>query len=126
MNSLAITGNLGKDAVVREAGNSKVCSFGVAIKSGYGDREQTIWIDCSLFGKRAEGGLVQYLVKGQTVAIQGEMGTREYNGKTYVTCNVAQITLVGSKPSNDSQQSFEKMPQPKPQDFTNAADDVPF
>ena len=105
MNNFNFTGNLGKDCQIRDAGQTKVCNFGVAVKSGYGDRAQTLWIDCALFGKRAEGGLAQYLVKGQTVAVSGEIGTREHNGKTYITCNVNDVTLVGGQSNTQSPQA---------------------
>ena len=48
MNVLTASGNLGKDAEVRSAGGTSVASFSVAMKSGYGDKQQTIWLDCSL------------------------------------------------------------------------------
>jgi single-strand DNA-binding protein len=95
MNVLTISGNLGKDAVVRKAGDQSVAGFSIAMKSGYGDKAQTIWVDCSLWGKQAESGLVQYLKKGQFVVLSGEMGTREHEGKTYITLRVASVTLGG-------------------------------
>jgi len=39
--------------------------------------------------------LAQYLTKGSKVAISGELGTREYNDKTYLTVNVSEVTLMG-------------------------------
>lgn len=103
MNVLTIVGNLGRDAEQRYAGDKPVISFAVAMKSGYGDKAQTIWVDCSLWGKQAEGALYTYMTKGSQVSVSGEMGTREHNGKTYVTLRVSQITLCGGK--SDGQQS---------------------
>jgi single-strand DNA-binding protein len=124
MNNINFTGNLGKDAQVRDAGQAKVCSFGVAAKSGYGDKQQTIWIDCSIWGKRAESGLPGYLKKGQSVAISGELGTREYEGKTYVTCNVNSVTLTGGKTESQQPQQSQQMGFQQGQAVNN--DDVPF
>ena len=98
MNVFSFTGNLGRDAETRHTQNGNaVCGFPVAAKAGYGDNEQTVWIDCSLWGKRAEGGLVQHLTKGQQVAVHGELSTREHEGKTYLQCRVNDVTLVGGK-----------------------------
>ena len=97
MNILSITGNLGKDARTNKAGGTTVANFSVAVRSGYGDKEQTIWVDCSLWGKQAESKLVDYLVKGQQVAVSGEMGTKEHEGKTYITLRVNTIDLIGKK-----------------------------
>ncbi len=95
MNVFNFTGNLGRDCRTGSAGGTPVCNFAVAVKSGYGHKEQTIWVDCALWGKRAEGGLTQYLAKGQQVAVTGELGTREHEGKTYITCRVSDVTLLG-------------------------------
>lgn len=101
MNVLTVVGNLGKDAEVRHTQNGDpVAGFSVAFKSGFGQKAQTNWLDCSIWGKRAEGGLIPYLTKGTQVAVSGELGTREYNDKTYLTLRVSEITLVGDKPDS--------------------------
>lgn len=97
MNILTVTGNLGKDAQARNVNGTAVANFSVAVRSGYGDKEQTIWVDCALWGKQAESKLMDYLVKGQQVAVSGEMGTREHEGKTYITMRVNSIDLIGKK-----------------------------
>lgn len=113
MNVLTVTGNLGKDVKVNNVGGSAVANFSVAAKAGYGDKEQTIWVDCELWGKQAESRLIDYLKKGQQVAVSGEMGTRDYEGKTYITMRVNTITLVGGR--NDSQPQQMQQPQQQQQ-----------
>ena len=97
MNVFSGTGNLGKDCRLGNAGGTAVCNFALAVKSGYGDKEQTVWLDCALWGKRAEGKLPEYLTKGAQVAVSGELGTREHEGKTYLTLRVSDLTLIGGK-----------------------------
>jgi single-strand DNA-binding protein len=124
MITLSITGNLGQDARKGNAGGSAVVNFSVGVKSGYGAQEKTIWVDCSLWGKQAESKLVDYLVKGQQVAVSGEMGTRDHNDKTYITCRVTSIDLIGKK---DDAAKAPAMEANKP--ATGLADmesDVPF
>ena len=112
MNVLSLTGNLGKDCRVGQVGSTSVANFSVAMTSGWGDKKQTIWVDCALWGKQAESGLVDYLKKGQQVAVSGEMGTREHDGKTYITMRVNSIDLIGGK--SDSQvQPQQQAPQPQ-------------
>lgn len=90
-------GRIGKDAVQRFTGSGEpVSGFSLAIDSGYGDKKQTIWMDCSAWGKRWEG-VTPYLVKGAQVSVQGELGTREHDGKTYITLRIADLKLVGGK-----------------------------
>lgn len=115
MNVLTVSGNIGKDAVVRKAGGQSVAGFSVAMKSGYGDKAQTIWLDCSLWGKQAESGLVQYLKKGQFVVLSGELGTREHEGKTYLTLRVNDVTLGGK--SEQSNQQPQQQPQRQVQGY---------
>ena len=103
MNLLAMTGNLGRDAEVRLAGSSTVCSFSVALSSGWGDKKQTVWISCSIWGKQAEGQLPSYLKKGQQVAVSGELSTREYEGKTYLELRVGTIDLIGKRDDGAAQ-----------------------
>lgn len=117
MNVFTASGNIGRDAEVRNAGGTSVAGFSLAVKSGYGDKAQTVWVDCSLWGKQAESGLVQYLKKGQFVVVTGELGTREHEGKTYVTLRVNNVTLGGKQDAQKSaqgqqpQQGYQQQPQ---------------
>jgi single-strand DNA-binding protein len=132
MNCFVFSGNLGNDCRTGNAGGQSVVNFSVACKAGYGQNEQTNWIDCALWGKRGES-LQQYLTKGQQVVVSGELGTREHNGKTYITCKVNEVSLVGGKrdgqqPSPAPQQRQQAAPQQQavqqpPIDFD---DDIPF
>ena len=108
MNVFTASGNIGRDAEVRNAGGTSVAGFSLAIKSGYGDKAQTVWVDCSLWGKQAESGLVQYLKKGQFVVVTGELGTREHEGKTYVTLRVNNVTLGGKQDAQKSDQGQQQ------------------
>jgi len=120
MNVLTITGNLGKDCRKGDVGGTSVLNFSVAMKSGFGDKAVTIWVDCALWGKQAESRLSDYLLKGQQVAVSGEMGTREHDGKTYITMRVNSIDLIGGKSDSQGQQQQQSAPQqqaPQPQSF---------
>lgn len=114
MNVLTITGNLGRDAQTNTVSGTSVANFSVAATAGYGDRKQTIWVDCALWGQRAEGRLVDYLKKGQMVCVSGEIGTREHDGKTHITLRVDKLTLCGNKdgsaPSANNQQHQNSKP----------------
>ncbi len=102
MNVITITGRIGKDAETRHIPSGQaVASFSVANNIGYGKNEQTLWFDVSIWGKRAEGGLIPYLVKGQEVAVSGELSKFEAdNGKTYLKINANTVDLVGGKASS--------------------------
>jgi len=127
MNVFSFTGNLGKDCR-KGTGSTVVLNFGVGVKSGFGDKAQTIWIDCALWGKQAESKLSDYLLKGQQVAVSGELGAREHEGKTYLTCRVNSIDLVGGKRDESAPQQQPK-PAPSQQGTIgpdSLDDDIPF
>ena len=136
MNLLAMTGNLGRDAEVRQAGSSTVCSFAVALSSGWGDKKTTTWLNCSLWGKQAEGTLPTYLKKGQQVALTGELSTREYQAKdgtmkTSLELRVGTIDLIGKRDDNSGGQASQpavqqQSQQAAPPDHNTFDDDIPF
>lgn len=98
MKSITIAGRLTKDATTREAGSDKVTGFSVAVDDRSGKEKSTLFFDCSMWGKRGET-LAQYLTKGSSVTVSGDLGTREYEGKTYLTVRVNDVTLQGGKAS---------------------------
>ena len=130
MNVLCLTGNLGRDAEVRQAGGSSVCGFSVAMTSGYGDKKQTVWIDCSIWGRQAEGALPSYLTKGQQVAVSGELSTREHEGKVYLQLRVNTIDLIGKREDSGQaapqRQTAPVQHQAPAQAAGSFDDDVPF
>ncbi len=118
MNIFNCTARLGNNAEVRQTtGGTSVCTFSGAVDAGYGDRKSTVWIRFALFGKRAEGNLPQYLVKGGQVAISGELSVNTWTNdagveKTSLEVNVNTLDLVGGK-REQSQQPTQQQQQPQ-------------
>lgn len=103
MNSCNFVGRVGRDAATRPTQTGKTATgWSLAVDTGWGQNKQTIWLDCTLWGDRGEK-LAQYITKGAQLGVSGELGTREYEGKTYVTLNVRDVSLIGGR--QDSQQS---------------------
>lgn len=93
MNSITIIGNLTKDAVTRQAGESKVTAFSIAENKRIKGDDVTIFYDCSLWGDRGER-IAQYLLKGGQVAVIGElMPPREKDGRFYLDVRVIDVSL---------------------------------
>jgi len=109
MGVYATVARIGRDAEVRSTGNgTSVAGFPAAVDVGFGDHKQTLWLDCSLWGKRAEGGLIPLLTKGKEVFVSGEIGTREFKRGDgtpgfAVTLKVSEIDLVGGKGQGGNQ-----------------------
>lgn len=100
MNNITVAGQLGRDAEVRYLPNGDaVANFSVA--DSQGKDKPTIWWNCQLFGKRAES-LSQYLVKGQSVTVSGNITQRTYTDKqgvekTSTEIRVGDVALQGGK-----------------------------
>jgi len=102
-----VAGNLTKDAELRQAGNSQVCGFSVAADTGFGDKKQTMFFSCSLWGNQG-AALAQYLKKGNPVTVIGEMSEREYDGKQYKEIRVNSIKLQGSRSDNQQNNGYQQ------------------
>lgn len=127
MNNCNFIGRVGKDAVTRHTQAGKaVTGWSLAVDKGWGERKETIWLDCSLWGERGEK-LGQHITKGSQLGVTGELGTREHDGKTYITLDVRDVTLVGGKPERQEprQRSAEPRQKAAPADDF-ADDDIPF
>lgn len=121
MNNFTAIGRIGKDAVTRHTGAGKaVTGWSLAVDTGYGDNRQTVWLDCTLWGDRGEK-IAPMILKGDRLGVSGEIGTREHDGKTYVTLKVAEVTLLGEK-----RQEAGKAPAKRNAPQDDDSDSIPF
>jgi len=122
MINATVTGNIGKDAQLRQTEGGSVLGFNVASNTKERGIDVTTWVECSLWGTRGEK-LGQYLTKGKKVAVGGEMSTREYNGKTIITMRVSGVDFMGGR-------SESTEPRNQPADGYGATpdddSDIPF
>ena len=66
-------GRLAKEPKMQYTANgSALTNLTVAMKSGFGEKQETIWVDLVSFGKQAET-LNQYLSKGKRIAFTAEL-----------------------------------------------------
>jgi len=86
-NHTVLIGNLTKDVEVKYTpGGTAAATIGIAVSSKHkkGDevKEETLFIDCIVFGKQAES-CGQYLAKGKRVLVEGRLRQRrwEYEGQ---------------------------------------------
>ena len=126
MNVCFFIGRVGRNAELRQTpSGAQVLNWSMAVDSGYGDKKITLWIDCALWGERG-AKLAQYILKGHLLEAHGELGTREHEGKTYLTLRVLDVTLI--QPLEVAQNN-RPAPQEAPPATPAAADmddDIPF
>lgn len=105
-NKVQLIGNLGMDPEMKNFDNGQMARFSIATSDKYtnakGEQvENTQWHNVVAWGKTAEIA-EKYLRKGQQVAIDGRLETRQYDDKdgnkryiTQVVCN--ELLMLGKK-----------------------------
>ena len=111
MNKLLVNGNLVKDMEVKDTGKCLVGNFTIANNVGYGEEQKTNFVNCVLFGDRVES-LVEYLVKGCKVLVEGELAIEQYevnNEKRYTTKVYAKsLEIEKFKEQEDKKNKYKK------------------
>lgn len=106
MQVLIIAGNVGKDATMRRTqSGDAVLGFSLAVDNGkdaQGNKRESTWYDCSLWGKRAES-LERHIIKGSKLTLQGTPTVRVHEGKAYLGIRVQELTFMGGNHRNDNQ-----------------------
>jgi single-strand DNA-binding protein len=110
MNRYTAIGNLTQDPVCKDVGQSKVCTFGIAINEYFYKNQEkqktTLFLDVETWSKQAEN-CVKFLEKGKKVAIEGKlkMNSWEKNGQKFnkVFCVADKVHFLGSEDQASSQ-----------------------
>jgi len=139
VNKVILVGNLGRDPELRYTKNgSAVANFTLATSDNFttkdGQREErTEWHRIVAWGKTAEL-CTQYLAKGRTVYIEGQLRTREWEdkegGKRQTTEVHAQtVQFIGPRGSGGGRGGGgprASEPSSAPPDAPPADDEIPF
>ena len=122
MINLTIAGNVGRNAELRRTGNGdEVLGFSLAVDNGKdknGNKRDTTWVKCSIWGKRASS-LENYVRKGTKLVLTGRPGVDVYEGKGSLTLSVQELTFMGGGEQRDS--GYDQAPKA---DQLN--DEIPF
>lgn len=86
---ITISGNVGKDAEIRDVRDTTVATWSVAVSRGKG--ESPDWYRCDMWGIRGEK-LAQYIRKGDRITVAGALSFREGHAQI----RVHEVALNGS------------------------------
>lgn len=137
INNVFLTGRLTRFPELRAtAGGTQILSFGLAFNTSVRNRQTGEWdergnfIDCTIFGKRAEA-LSHYLTKGQKVAVAGELrySTWDKDGQRHSKLDliVGDIVFMGQRQDAAQPAQAPAAPQaPMPPAVDPYDDDIPF
>ena len=116
MNVIFVAGKVGMDAELRTLPSGKcVLNWKMVCDVGWGEKKHPLWIECALFGVRAEK-LAPHITKGKPMSIYGTFDLRSYNTKNgpgaSITCDVQDIQLQGAVSSQtDSWGAVKTQPE---------------
>lgn len=146
LNKVMLLGNLGRDPETRQAGDSAVSNFSIAVTERFKGRdgqqqERTEWVNIVCWRRLAEIAR-DYLRKGSQIFVEGKLQTRKWQDKSgadrYTTEVVADnIQMLGgrrddqgaaqgsSAPARSGQPNQRRSAPPSPPPaYQN--DDLPF
>lgn len=142
MNIVAITGRITKDLELKQAGQTQVINFSMAVENPY-KKDDASFFDIVAFGRTAEL-LNQYCGKGSKIGVDGTLKQdrftdKEGNNRSVVRITANRIEFLDTKGQSNNQsqqQSGQAKPQQAPakdNPFANANgpiditdDDLPF
>lgn len=149
VNKVTLVGNLGRDPEIRAMQNGdKIVQLSVATSDRWKDknsgeqRERTEWHRVVIFNDALGRIAEQYLKKGSTVYLEGQLQTRKWtdqqSGQEKYTTEVVlqrykgELTLLGSRPENQVENQYNNTQIDQTEQITepNIAsdldDEIPF
>lgn len=143
INKVILLGNLGADPEVRTtAGGDAVATISIATSDSWKDKnsgedqQKTEWHRVVFFRRMAEV-VGQYLKKGSSVYIEGQLQTNSYEDKNtgekkYSTQIVARdMQMLGGKNNSETQSDYSNQPPSQSLDMNDQSpqgldDEIPF
>lgn len=126
-----IVGNLGRDPELKYTPQGKaVCSFSLAVNSKEDGSSVTTWVKITLWNKRAETAS-KYLVKGQSVYIEGRLKLDEWmdkegNPKTTLSVTGTDMQFISNRRDVTDDDSTIGMKREEPLSGNVNTEDIPF
>ncbi len=88
-----VAGRLGGDPEFKyTTGGTAICTFSLAVNTGWGERQRTTWYRVTTFGKTAENAN-NLLKKGTWVMVHGESYNEDWTGSDGKTRTTAKIDI---------------------------------
>ena len=139
VNKVILVGNLGRDPEIRTfPSGAKYCNLAIATSERWRDRntgenrERTEWHRVTIYNENLVRVAEQYLTKGQTVYVEGQLETRKWqdqSGQDRYSTEIAlrsfrgELQMLGKRESSGE---YRRSPEPEPSVDNQLDDDTPF
>lgn len=106
---LTVIGRLGADPVSRVTGDGKkLVSLSLASSCGFGDKKQTIWWKCTIWGDRFDK-LFTFIKKGSGLVVTGSLSRAPelytHNGVQKVSSLELTVDMINLLPSDKKEEA---------------------
>jgi len=130
VNVIFVAGKVGVDAELRTLPSGKpVLNWKMVCDVGWGEKKHSLWIECALFGTRAEK-LAPHITKGKPMTVYGTFDVRSYTTKngpgSSITCDVQDLQLQGMMARDDRPAAAAEPFDDKAAASAAFDDEVPF
>lgn len=125
MNQCIFSGRIGQEPQMGQVSSGDaLLKFSLAVSVGRRDNPQTMWIRCSIFGRRASA-LESILAKGQKVTVSGAIKLDEFTSKDGVAKQSLSMIVNDIELMSESKGGGESRPA-KQAVADEFGDDIPF
>jgi len=135
-NRVLLLGNLTRDPQLSYTPNQKaVCDFGIATNRRWtgqdgSQRDEVCFIDCRMFGKRAEA-IQKYSLRGDQLLVEGRLTFESWEAKDGTKRSKLRVTVenfefMGSPQDNPQGRSQEQQGQSQPAHDVDEDPEIPF
>ncbi|MBP5313459.1 MAG: single-stranded DNA-binding protein [Eggerthellaceae bacterium] len=138
INRVVISGNLTRDAELRQTGSGMpVLGFGIAVNDRHKNTQTGQWedyanyIDCTMFGSRAEG-VARFLTKGTKVTVEGKLRWSQWEKdgqkRSKIEVIVDELDLMSNRGEGQNTNSFAPVSAAPVLDAPSSVydEDIPF
>jgi single-stranded DNA-binding protein len=131
MRTIHLAGYVGQAHQNAMPSGDLVLNFSLAVNTGTKDKPETLWVDCALWGKRAES-LAPYITKGKFLCVEGDAGIRTWLAKEdagprgTLTCRVNNITFGPRSDTTEAPAPPTAQAQKTGQAAPPLDDEIPF
>ena len=129
-NKVIISGRITRDAEMKFlASGNAVSDFGFASNRKFSDKEETTYVDCTLFGKKAES-LNQYMIKGKNLILEGrlrlESWEKDGQKRSKLSLVVDDVTFLSSGEKQEKTEPVAQEQRVYDTSYIDAEQTVPF